>query len=106
MSLVLDTSVIMRWLFADGTARDRAFAAAVFDAMRTAAAVVPGIWTLEVANALARAEARGLLREGESEAFAAMLRELDVTVDVAASGQALTSPLPLARRYRLSADGL
>lgn len=102
MSFVLDNSVTMRWFFGDGTPRDLAYASRVLDAMKTDEAVVPGLWSLEVANVLARAEATGLVTEARSETFIAMLQQLDISVDPATSAHALAATLQLARRHKLS----
>lgn len=103
MNFVLDASVTMRWLFADVTAQELAYAAEVFEALQTRTAAVPGIWGLEVANALARAEAKAKLDEAVSEVFVATLRELNIMEDAQTSAQALSGSLALARRYRLTA---
>ena len=103
MSFVLDNSVTMRWFFGDGTPRDLAYASRVLDAMKTDEAIVPGLWSLEVANVLACAESVGLVSEARSETFIAMLQQLDISVDPATSAQALAATLQLARRHNMSA---
>ncbi|MEO8198238.1 MAG: type II toxin-antitoxin system VapC family toxin [Thermoanaerobaculia bacterium] len=103
MSFVLDNSVTMRWFFGDGTPRDLAYASRILDAMKADEAVVPGLWSLEVANVLAHAESTGLVSEARSETFIGMLQQLDISVDSATSAQALAATLQLARRHKLSA---
>lgn len=103
MSFVLDNSVAMRWFFGNGSPRDMAYAGRVLDAMKADEAVVPGLWGLEVANVLVRAEAAGLVGEARSEAFVGMLRKLDISVDPATPVHALATTLQLARRLKLSA---
>ncbi len=103
MSFVLDNSVTMRWFFGDGKPQELTYASRVLDAMQGSSAVVPVAWGLEVANVLARAEARGLVTEARSELFIGMLRDIEITVDEATFPQALSGTLQLARRYRLSA---
>lgn len=103
MSFVLDNSVTMRWFFGDGTPRDLAYASRILDAMKTDGAAVPGLWSLEVANVLARAESTGLVSEARSETFIGMLQQLDISVDPATSAQALAATLQLARRHKMSA---
>jgi predicted nucleic acid-binding protein len=93
----------MRWFFGDGAPRELAYARSVLDAMKTAAALVPVTWGLEVSNVIARAEARNIVTEARSEMFLEMLRGLDITADAATFSQALSDTLHLARRYRLSA---
>lgn len=103
MSFVLDNSVVMRWFFGDGTPRELAYARSVLDAMKSTRAIVPGVWGLEVANVLVRAEAKGLVPEARSEAFVGLLQRLDISTDAATPAQALSGTLQLARRFKLSA---
>ena len=93
----------MRWYFGDGKPQELAYASRVLEAMKSTETIVPGIWSLEVANVLARAEAKDLGTEARSEAFVGMLQRMDIAIDGATSAQALGSTLQLARRYKLSA---
>ena len=102
MSFVLDNSVTMRWFFGDGKPRELAYAANVLDAMKKASAMVPVTWGLEVANVIARAEAKGSVTEARSGAFLEMLEGVDIEVDAATFVHALSDTLQLARRYKLS----
>lgn len=105
MSFVLDASVTMSWLLGDAKPADRHYATSVLRSMKApqAAAEVPTTWSLEVSNVLARAEARAIVTEAQSEAFLEMLSCLPIRADVTTSAHALTDTLQLARRYRLSA---
>lgn len=102
MSFVLDNSVTMRWFFGDGKPKELAYAGKVLDAMAKATALVPVTWGLEVANVIARAEAKALVTEARSGAFLEMLEGVGITVDSATSAHALSGTLQLARRYKLS----
>jgi predicted nucleic acid-binding protein len=102
VSFVLDNSVVMRWYFGDGSTSDLAYASRVLDSMAAVGVVVPGVWGLEVANVLARAEAQGVATESRTEAFMAMLSRLDIRADRLPPMQALSGSLHLARRYKLS----
>jgi predicted nucleic acid-binding protein len=102
VSFVLDTSVTMRWFFGDGKPQELAYAGKVLDGMKDASALVPATWGLEVANVIARAEAKGLVTEARSGAFLEMLEGVDIEVDAATSAHALSDTLQLARRYKLS----
>jgi predicted nucleic acid-binding protein len=102
MSFVLDNSVTMRWFFGDGKPQELAYAGKVLDAMKKDNALVPVTWGLEVANVIARAEAKGLVTEARSGAFLEMLEGVDIDVDSATFAQALSDTLQLARRYKLS----
>ena len=103
MSLILDTSVTMRWFFGDGKPSELAFASRVLDALATDVAIVPVTWGLEVANVIARAEAKALVTEARSGEFLELLDGLMIEVDAATFTQARTGILQLARRYNLSA---
>ncbi|MBI5101835.1 MAG: type II toxin-antitoxin system VapC family toxin [Nitrospirae bacterium] len=103
MSFVLDNSVTMRWFFGDGRPQELAYAGKVLDAMKGSNALVPATWGLEVANVIARAEAKGLVTEARSGAFLEMLEGVDIEVDAATFAHALSDILQLARRYRISA---
>ena len=104
MRLVLDASVTMSWLLADGKASDRHYARGILEAMKSpdTVAEVPLTWGLEIANVLAKAEARGFVTEAQSEAFLEMLAGIRIHTDVTTLSRSLTDVLHLARRYRLS----
>ena len=103
MSFVLDNSVTMRWFFGDGKPQELAYAGKVLDVLKQDNALVPVTWGLEVANVIARAEAKGLVTEARSGAFLEMLEDVDIDVDTATFTHALSDTLQLARRYKLSA---
>lgn len=103
MSFVLDNSVTMRWFFGDGKPQEVAYAGKVLDAMKNARARVPATWGLEVANVIAKTEAKGWVTEARSEVFLEMLDGVDIEVDAATFSHALSHTLQLARRYKLSA---
>ena len=103
MSFVLDNSVTMRWFFGDGKPLELAYAAKVLDALKSTNAIVPATWGLEVANVIARAEAKSLVTEARSGAFLALLEGVNIDVDAATFVHALSGTLQLARRYKLSA---
>ena len=103
MSFVLDNSVTMRWFFGDGKPQELVYAGKVLDAMKNARALVPATWGLEVANVIAKAEAKGWVTEARSEAFLEMLEGVDIEMDAATFSHALSHTLQLARRYKLSA---
>ena len=103
MSFVLVYSVTMRWFFGDGKPQELAYAGKILDAMKHASALVPVTWGLEVANVLAKAEAKALVTEARSGAFLEMLEGVDIEVDTATFAHALSDTLQLARRFKLSA---
>jgi predicted nucleic acid-binding protein len=93
----------MRWFFGGGKPQELSYAAKVLDAMKTASAIVPVTWGLEVANVIARAEARGLVTEARSETFLEMMEGMDIEADAVTFDHAMSHTLQLARRYKLSA---
>ena len=97
MSFVLDNSVTMRWFFGDGKRQELAYAGRVLDAMKQDTALVPATWGLEVANVIAKAEAKGLVREVQSEAFLEMLEAMDIGADRATFSKALSDTLQIGR---------
>ena len=103
MNFVLDNSVTMRWFFGYGKPQELAYAGKVLDAMKQGRALVPVTWGLEVANVIAKAEAKFLVTEARSGAFLEMLEGIDIEVDVATLAHVLSDTLQLARRYKLSA---
>jgi predicted nucleic acid-binding protein len=104
MRCVIDNSVVMRWLFNDGSASDRKYAERVLAllAQEGNSGLVPAVWPLEVGNVIVRAESRELLSEATSAAFLALLRDMAIDVDARSGDYALTDTLQLARRHGLS----
>jgi len=103
VSFVLDNSVTMRWFFGDGKPSELTLAAKVLDALRTDNAIVPVTWALEVANVIARAEAKALVTEARSGEFLELLEGVSIEADAGTFAHARSGTLQLARRYRLSA---
>lgn len=105
MQFVLDNSVAMRWLFADGSASDERYANWILEQLTNPGcqAIAPSIWPLEVANVISRAERQDLLQEARSTQFLNILADLNVAIDTQTVERALQSTLDIARRYRLSA---
>jgi predicted nucleic acid-binding protein len=104
VNFVLDASVAMSWLLADAKPTDKRYADSVLTSLAEddVAAGVPVTWGLEIANVVARAEAKGLVTEAQSEAFLEMLAGIRISPDLATFSRALVETLSLARRYRLS----
>lgn len=104
MRFVLDNSVVMRWLLNDGGEERLAYAAKVLGllAQENGEALVPGVWSLEVANVLVKAQAKGLVSEARASAFVGLLAEMAITVDSSTAARALGDTLQLARRFKLS----
>jgi predicted nucleic acid-binding protein len=99
-AIVLDASVALSWAFDDEGGE---YGAAVLQRLRTAEAVVPTVWPLEVANAPAVGERRGRLTPAESGRFARLLLSLPISMEPAERSGSLESNLRLARNRDLSA---
>ena len=104
MKCVLDASVTLTWLLKDASERSETYAFEVLKQIRSPGTEihVPAIWGLEIANVIARCEAKGIVTEAQSEGFLAMLNAAPVSVDGSTAAHALSETLQLARRYRLS----
>jgi len=96
---VLDTSTTMTWCFDDEMtpATD-----ALLDQLRTTGAVVPVVWSLEVANALLVAERRGRIRSSEATRLARLLQSLPIAIDADSVTSVFGAVVDLAREYNLS----
>lgn len=104
MRFVLDASVALSWLLDDAGA-GQVYAVATFDALGRAGAqvIVPTTWGLEIANVIAKSEARGILMPSRSQAFLLALEAAPIDCDGDTHARALDNTLALARRYDLSA---
>lgn len=103
MKFVLDASVALSWLLEDaGAGQD--FADAVFEVLKQPAAQahVPATWGLEIANVIAKSEARGALIENRSQTFLSALSAAPIVGDLSTHDMVLRETLQLSRRYRLS----
>lgn len=98
--IVLDVSVTMTWCYPDEHSE---YAYRVLNELEDRNVVVPGLWALEVANALLAGERRLRLSSADIARFFELVKGLSVTVDAQTSQRALTCTLPLARTFGLSA---
>jgi len=98
--VVLDASATLPWLFEDEATPATE---ALLDHVTLHGAVVPALWFLECANALATAERRGRVDASRITQNVDLLHRLPLEVDGIAPARGLGDVLDLARRYRLSA---
>ena len=98
--LVMDASVTLTWLYPDETSVE---AYEVLDALADATAMVPSIWTLEIANAVLVGERRQRLATADVSRFLGLIEGLRIERDEQTSSRALAYILPLARGCGLSA---
>ncbi|HZZ63364.1 MAG TPA: type II toxin-antitoxin system VapC family toxin [Roseiarcus sp.] len=99
MSLVLDSSVTLAWLYSDETTDSIRM---VFDLVADHGAIVPSLWRLEVANSLTGALRRRRIDAEFRRAALADLAVLDVSVDHYTDSNAWNATLDLADRFRLT----
>jgi predicted nucleic acid-binding protein len=98
--LVIDASVALAWCFPDERSDQAGW---VLDELRQRRGIVPGIWPLEVTNAILVGERRKRVIEADVSRFFALLSQLSLVVDVLTAQQSLGNILPLARAHGLSA---
>jgi predicted nucleic acid-binding protein len=99
MSLVLDSSATLAWIYSDETTeRIRR----LFDAVADDGAVVPALWRLEVANSLTVAVRRGRIDADFRRAALVDLSLLDITTDDQTGVQAWGETLNMADRFQLT----
>lgn len=99
-AFVLDASVTMAWCFED-EASDAAWG--LLDRLGEDTALVPGIWSVEVANVLLVAERRRRLTRPQSRAFVTRLLALPILVEEAPPQRVLGEVFTLGRETGLAA---
>lgn len=99
MSLVLDSSVALAWVYAD---EPTDAVLRLFDNIRINGAWVPGLWRWEIANVLQLNVRRGRHSGDFRDGALASLALLSVKVDAEADRQAWSATLRLAERHGLT----
>lgn len=99
MSLVLDSSATLAWIYSDETTEP---IRRLFEAVADEGAVVPALWRLEVANSLTVAVRRGRIDADFRRASLADLAVLDIATDQHTDFHAWDETLNLADRFRLT----
>lgn len=99
MSLVLDSSATLAWIYSDEVAEG---VRQLFDTVADTGAFVPALWRLEVANSLTIAVRRGRIDAEFRRAALDDLTLLDITTDNQTDTHAWAETLQLADRFRLT----
>lgn len=99
-ALVLDASSVLAWCFEDEGGPE---ADALIDRVAADGAIVPAIWPLEVANALAVAERRARMTPKDTGRYLTMISALPIAVDAETASHAFHETLALSRDHALSA---
>ena len=99
MSVVIDSSAILAWVYSDETT---AAVGEVFARLNERGAWVPALWKLEVANVLEMGVRRGRHDAAFRDATLADLALLPITVDPETDRHAWGATLRLAERHKLT----
>jgi predicted nucleic acid-binding protein len=99
MSLVLDCSTTLAWVYSDETTQG---VREVFDLVSKSGAWVPGLWRLEVANVLEMNVRRQRHGADFRNPTLADLGQLPIRVDSDTDRQAWVDTLRLAERHKLT----
>lgn len=99
MSLVLDSSATLAWIFSDESvpAIDK-----IFDQVVEQGAVVPALWMLEVANSLTVAVRRERISQQDRSDALADLSALEISIDPETERHAWKATLQLADHHGLT----
>ncbi|MBB1630438.1 type II toxin-antitoxin system VapC family toxin [Cupriavidus sp. UME77] len=103
MTLVLDASMALAWLFERADQIQAECADKVLSALTSNEVVVPPLWHVETANALLVAERRKIVTEAQVADFVSKLGSLPITTDSAAPAERREVVMALAREHRLTA---
>lgn len=98
--MVIDASATLVWCFQDeiGEADLR-----LLDRLRSERIDVPGLWLLELANALALAERKRRITAADTAGFLSLLEQLDIDVHAETWRDVFSTILPLSRAQTLTA---
>lgn len=99
MSVVLDSSITLAWIYSDETTEA---VSQVFDLLSQSGGWVPQVWRLEVANVLEMGVRRKRHNGDFRDATLADLAQLPIQVDSETDKQAWGSTLRLASRHQLT----
>lgn len=99
MSLVLDSSVTLAWLYSDELTPATQ---QVFDRVTAAGACVPSLWRLEIANSLQGGVRRGRISAEFRDAALTDLALLNIATDLDTDTFAWSTTLRLAERHGLT----
>ena len=102
MTLVLDCSVTMSWVFPDEASEATEATDRLRESMIEGRAFVPAPWPVEVGNVLLTATRRGRITADEWPRICASLEALPIEIDPVSTTRAWGVALGLAREHRLS----
>jgi predicted nucleic acid-binding protein len=103
MSLVLDASAALAWIFERTDPGEAALADQLLGDIANQPVRVPSLWHLEVANALLIAERRGIAKEAQAIDYLQRLSDLPITTDDAEVSRRQEIIMALGRQFQLTA---
>lgn len=102
MSLVLDASAALAWIFERASSVEAKRADRLLDAVVSEPSLVPALWHSEICNALLVAERRKVASEAQTADFLARLSRLPIDTDATPLAQRREVVVALGRRFQLS----
>lgn len=96
---VIDCSLTMAWCFED---ESNEFTDSILESLQTSVAIVPSIWSLEVANVLLIARKHKRISEMQSASFIDALSALPIVVDQSTAARSMHSIFILAGNVDLT----
>jgi len=97
---VIDASLALAWCFPDEASE---YADGVLVALEGRTVMVPPVWALEITNAVLVAERRKRVKQADVRRFVELLGGLTLIEQSQTAIDTVSSVLPLARQYGLSA---
>lgn len=99
MSLILDSSATLAWIFSDEISRA---VQQVLDFVTKSGAIVPVIWSLEVSNSLQTAVRHGRIEAAFRDAALSDLALMNIEIDPETNNYAWSTTLHLAHKFNLT----
>lgn len=96
---VIDCSITMAWCFED---EGNEYSDTILENLKDATAIVPTIWSLEVANVLLLSKKHKRITEVQSASFIDALSALPIVVDPSTTSRAMHSIFALAGQSELT----
>jgi predicted nucleic acid-binding protein len=103
VTLVLDASAALAWIFERADAAEAAHSKAVLKDLKHRPVFVPILWHIEVLNALVVAQRRGVVSTSKAVDFLTKLNRLPIQTDEIAVPSRKAPIFTLATQYGLSA---
>ena len=102
MTLVIDASMALAWIYTREKPTEAECADRALQAITEMATVVPSLWHTEIANALLVGERRKIITEAQTFDYLTRLARLPIDVDEAAPAARQDQVMALAREYGLT----